>query len=279
MSNFFTHRRVRRLLYEYVRKELSSGQMDMVEAHLRHCPGCSAEADEIRSAIQIIPSRGFDPASEQPPEFWKAFAENVREQMGAPKRHKVPTFREEWDVLLSLLVARQRWVVGLSGAVAVIVATLILYTPVRNPVQPPAPLSVQTNTPQATQPQADYMQVKTRMGDYFRKSRTLLVGISNMKVQRDQPLDLSVEQQLSRQLVHEAGYLKQQPLDVRSAKVVSDVERVLIELANIQKDHRPPNVELIRSGIHQENLLFKIRMAETMYDSVYTGGGSFSRRK
>jgi hypothetical protein len=50
---------------------------------------------------------------------------------------------------------------------------------------------------------------------------------------------------------------------------VSDLEKILIQLENIKSQHDLPDVEIIRGGIHQENLLFKTRMAEARYDSAY----------
>jgi hypothetical protein len=88
-------------------------------------------------------------------------------------------------------------------------------------------------------------------------------------------VDLSVEQRASRELVREARYLKQRPLEPRVDELVDAMSRILIELANISKDKQIPNMEIVRSGIHQENLLFKIRMAETVFDSarvVYAKG-------
>ncbi len=110
-----------------------------------------------------------------------------------------------------------------------------------------------------------------RMSEYLRKSRTLFVGIVNMKTDPSSPLDLSAEQQLSRSLVHEARYLKQRMLGSRSAKLVNDMEKILIELANLESANDLPNVELIRGGIAQENLLFKIRMAEATLDTAVAG--------
>jgi len=46
------------------------------------------------------------------------------------------------------------------------------------------------------------------------------------------------------------------------------MERILIELANLEEEADLPNVELIQSGIHRENLLFKIRMANPVYDTT-----------
>jgi hypothetical protein len=107
-----------------------------------------------------------------------------------------------------------------------------------------------------------------RAGQYFRKSKMLLVGLTNMKTDLAEPPDFSSEQRLSRDLIHEARYLKQQPLDSRSRRLVSDLEKILIEVENIKGHDDLPDVEIIRSGIHQENLLFKIRMAEAMLDSA-----------
>jgi hypothetical protein len=263
MSNIFTHWRIRKLLYEYVRNELPPERAKAVADHLANCRRCFTEVDELRDVLLVLPGKEADPASERPVEFWNAFADRVQAQIDRPQIRKKTTLGEEWDLLLSNLVARQRWIIGLSGAVAVAVATLILYRPAQTPVVTP----LQTKAEPTVRSEGDIAEVRARAGDYFRKSRTLLVGISNMKVGTDMPVDLSAEQRLSRQLVHEAGYLKQQPLDLRSARVVGDVEKVLVALANLQKDRQLPDVELIRSGIHQENLLFKIRMAESVFDS------------
>jgi len=97
----------------------------------------------------------------------------------------------------------------------------------------------------------------------------LLIGISNLKTGAGEPVDLSVEQRASRDLVREARYLKQRPLDPRVDELIDSMSRILIEMANITRDNQIPNVEIVRSGIHQENLLFKIRMAETVYDSAH----------
>jgi hypothetical protein len=89
-----------------------------------------------------------------------------------------------------------------------------------------------------------------------------------MKTDPSVPIDVSAEQQLSRSLVHEARYLKPYMPDSRSVKLVNDMEKIFIELANLEATNDRPNVELIRGGIVEENLLFKVRMAEAMFDSL-----------
>ena len=271
----FEHRRVHRLLYEYVRNETTPEEDALVERHIARCSSCTAELEELQNGLHIIPATGLNPAGDLPEEFWLRFVNEVDRRINSTAPVKKPTFRDEWDLLLSWLVTRQRWVIGFSGAVASVVLTLFI-------VNPFAPTKVHRPEPVATlavQPRHDIMQVNSRAGDYFRKSQALLVGISNMKIENNQTVDFSAEQQLSRQLVHEARYLKQQPLDYRSVKVVGDIEKILIQLANARTNQEVTDFELIRAGIHQENLLFKLRMAETVYDTADFGSYNTSKER
>jgi hypothetical protein len=108
-----------------------------------------------------------------------------------------------------------------------------------------------------------------RMSQYLRKSKVLLIGIANLETEEGQPVDFSVEQRASRELVREARYLKQRALDPRVDQLVDAMSRILIELANLSDEQQIPNMEIVRSGIYQENLLFRIRMAEAVYDSTH----------
>ncbi len=104
--------------------------------------------------------------------------------------------------------------------------------------------------------------VQEAVGDYLTSSRMLLVGISNLSPEEGQPIDLGVERTAARSLVLQARLLSVEPLDERSRLLVEELERILIELANLEESADLPDVEMIRTGVRQQNLLFKIRMAE-----------------
>jgi hypothetical protein len=72
-----------------------------------------------------------------------------------------------------------------------------------------------------------------------------------------------VEKEAARQLVQQARYLDSKSLDDRSRALVGALERILIELANMEEQADLPDVEIVRSGIRHDNMLFKIRMAES----------------
>src|SRR5258708_35821753 len=106
------------------------------------------------------------------------------------------------------------------------------------------------------------------MHQYFRRSKILLIGLANIHQDQQGEVDLTADRRTSRSLVQEARYLEDQPLDHRSARLIGDLQKILIELANTKGRNGMPEVQILQGGIHRENLLFKIRMAETMFDST-----------
>jgi anti-sigma factor RsiW len=257
------HRQVRKLLYEYLRGELDASQQSMVTRHLASCITCSQELDALKSAMDVVDAHSISPDSERPQEFWNSFAFQVEERIrqSSPLRRGTNSLEAFID---TVFVMHRRSVMLLgSGVVAVIIliAGLFLFH------QSPQPQQQQLARESVAQNKPSIEPASERLHQYFRKSKVLLVGIANMHVDEEEPMDLSAERRVSRNLIQEARYLQQQPLDRRSEKLIGDLEKILIELANMKERDEAPNVEIIRGGIHQENLLFKIRMAESMYDS------------
>ena len=80
--------------------------------------------------------------------------------------------------------------------------------------------------------------------------------------------DLQAEREASRELVNEARALREEALDVNSARLINDLEKIQIELANMTPDDASPGVAMLRQGIESKNLLFKLRIAETLYQQV-----------
>jgi hypothetical protein len=106
-------------------------------------------------------------------------------------------------------------------------------------------------------------QFDRRLSDYFRKSKTLLVGVSNITPVKGESVDLDAERRTSRTLLREARYLRSGPVDARSSRLIDDLDRILIGLANGEEAASAPDIRMIRGGIQSRNLLFKLRMQET----------------
>jgi hypothetical protein len=227
----------------------------MVEEHLPNCEGCAADLEALRHVLGAIQEQGERPSDLLPAAYWTAFANEVEARIAADAARTLTANRfEEW---WTFLTGRWKIVLGITTAAAVtLIAVLILRSP------PPEPATTETAAAVSVDTSA------ARMGQYLRRSKSLLVGVFNMPLPDSGITDLSAERKTSRELVEEARALGRESLDPRGKRLVGDLQKIFIELANASDHEMTPTVELLRSNIERDNLLFKVRMAETAYGNA-----------
>ncbi len=285
------HQEIRDALYEYLAEELDSPSRDRIERHLQSCASCRRDLAILREAFVVLPTPDDDPAGARTPAFWEGFPFRIEQavrarQQGTWKR-VLPHLR---DSLLSFAVMRKGQIALAGAATGLCALALALFlrsnpTPVAlestrgtppplAEVHPRQPVDTTSPTPLVIPPSRSSAIASTtkigheRVSDYFRKSKILLIGVANLKDGQDSPPDLSTERSVSRALVREARYLKQEPgLNPKAKELIDELNRILIQLANLSEQNDASGIEIVRGGIRQENLLFKIRMAETAIDA------------
>jgi hypothetical protein len=257
---------VRDRLFEYLSGELPAGESAEIEKHLRHCAGCTEDLQTLRKALEVVPRRGAPPSDERDEQFWTSFPSRVQERINAGRKLLPPLFPDAAGRISSFLRFNAAPLLAGSGVLAAVALAFLLLRPA--PQRPPSE-GTASSAPVTTQgPDAALLH------NYLKRSRVLLIGVSNLRTDGETPIDLGVERTQSRALVHEARDLRKQTLDPRSARVVDDVEKILIELANGDARHDAPDVEIIRSGIRRDNLLFRIRMTEAALAAAPYGGNT-----
>lgn len=255
------HKIIRHLLYDYSRGELDPDSSKRVEGHCSSCSECKADLDMMKAATRLISRRADDPSADRSEEFWNSFVTSVEtrirqaELAGARRRPSV------WEAIQPWFVFHRPYVATASGALATLIVAFFIW-------QLLLPHEMEREKPQMAERHEVADTTGERMSKYFRKSKMLLVGLTNMKTIEGRPVDLRIEQELSRKLLQEARLLESQPLDPGATRLIRDLEKIQIELANLNQEVQLPNVEMIRSGIYRKNLLFKTRMAESAYESV-----------
>jgi hypothetical protein len=78
-------------------------------------------------------------------------------------------------------------------------------------------------------------------------------------------VSLEREQQVSRQLIQKAYYLKaalSEPEQQRMRQLIGDLEVILLELANVEVKPGVPALELVKKGVNQKSILLKINLEE-----------------
>ncbi len=256
------HSEVQNALYDFLRNEISEEESKNIEHHLAACKACTEELNQLRYALALLPSPSADPAEGKGKEFFDALAlriENKIRQQQSPRSNPLTEFAEK---VRSFVTLRPSYAYAFGGTLVAI--ALAVFFVVR---QPEEPVEYAGKEESVSDYELAHFQAQQRMSNYLQKSKTLLVGIANMKQDDRGDADFTAERTLSRNLVHEARFLKSQPMDERSARLLQDLQKILVELANLEETNDVPNVEMIRSGIDEENLLFKIRMAEASFDT------------
>jgi hypothetical protein len=251
------HKEAQQLLYEFVRSELDHEQAQAVEEHLARCNRCFGELQIIRETIRIVPRRTRKPSDDRSEQFWARFPEDVEEKARTDRPRPVVS-HPIWDEIWSVITYRRPTILTVVGISVLALVAVIVWT-----YSPLSQQSDQQLLQVAEGVKSDSLRME--MADYFRKSKILLVGISNISMERGEHLDFSTERQAARRLFQQARYLDDRAPDERSHQLIQALERILLELANMEQRVDLPDVEIVRSGIHQENMLFKIRMAESEF--------------
>ena len=254
------HDQIQCQLYDYIQGGLELHERKKIEAHAASCAVCNRELEELRDLIENpLPTLG-EPSDERTPAYWNDFASEVERRIQEIDGQRLVRQFSLWDWLNSLLVFNKSQVITIGSVLAVVCAAISLWL-----LHTPLPVEEKIVSPPIVS--AQFAEVDQKVSNYLHKSKTLLVGISNLDLARDNSIDLTTEKKVSRQLVREARYLHDQPLDIRSARLIGDLEKIQIEIGTMKDYGAVPHIEMVRNGIYRENLLFKIRMAESMYDT------------
>jgi hypothetical protein len=200
----------------------------------------------------------------QPPKrdeaFWASYWQRLAPRIEATPQEQHPSHAEQ-------PVARQTpWVrrpaFRVSAAAALVLLGILLGKWIwREGHTPRSP-----STPMASVPHQDHA-VAARPADraeaYFQKSKVLLLALANFDPATDNTatLNFPTQKRISETLVQEAVYLKSELTDtaeMRLRELVDDLEVVLLQIANIENEHDLEAIEMVRTGVARQALLFRI---------------------
>src|SRR5262249_20588930 len=179
-------------------------------------------------------------------------------KLNAEKKSAQPAGRKLWTVLRPI----PAWVLQAAAAVIVLLAgvwigrTLLPPTTHEGQLAKITPPGMTTVTPALS-------ITDRRAQQFLDRSEVLILGLVHNDPQSD--TDLTHPKQVSRDLIHEARLLKTQlnSHDERKLRrLVSDLELILVQIANMKAENDIPEIELVRSGIDRKAILFQINLEQ-----------------
>jgi hypothetical protein len=238
--------------------ELNAADEQKLQTHLADCAACCAALAEMQQALNAV---GAPIRPEMPEHFWEGYwhrlvARMEKDERTASAPASLParlwmSLRAQWhEQPLFIPVART----------AGILALLFVGVLVGHYWWP------HQETPQiASSPPAQVQPVQARAEQWLERSKILLIGVANEDFSDPAQSDFSQERQISRSLVTEARALRREisPAANRQLlQLMSQLELILLQIANLEAEHDLSAVELVRDGIARNGLLFKINITE-----------------
>lgn len=242
--------------------ELSLEDKPVFEKHLKECALCRQEYEEISATMDTMSQR-LRPEPEA--EFFDGYWDRLAKRMD--KERVVHTTKDKlWESLFSRKAGHvPRWAYQAVASILLVVVGIFLgrmfFIPSQGTDQPA------TMAQAVSQPDSQ-VNVSQRAFNYIQRSKLIVLAISNFDSENQDPyaLDLPYQQQISRELVQEANWLKGELSGRRQRRLqelISDLEVVLLQIANFESESDMSVIELVQDGIKSRGILFKIHLADT----------------
>ncbi len=250
---------VRKWFIEAYYHELSEDNRRIFDDHLRNCPECAAEFSNIKSTLKHMKNY----SRPQPgTEFWDSYWDNLysRLETGQTEPSYISKKHVKW--FPSFIWKPPRTIRTAIGAAAVLlIGILIGKTFFGGHDIPP----VQTYISSTPPVQIDL--TRARAEHYLERAKLVLLGIVNLDPQTELQFKPSFarQKQISRELINQSDELK---IELRSTEqlrlldLISDLEVILLQIANLEDDYDLEKVELIQTSAERKAILFKINIDE-----------------
>ena len=251
--------------------ELGPAEKEHFDEHLRSCPDCASEYSVLGATLRVMDQRERpDPG----PAFWDGYWERlsrrkVWEEAGEAPRTSLGAR------LVRALLGIPRWSYQAAGAAALLLVGILIGSRL---ITPPAPVSTATRG-------AVESGAVVQAGNFIERSKILLLGLVNYDAATEDAyaFDLGGKKTMSRELAAQAPAIRG-ALNERGQKrlrdLVSDLEVIMMQIANLGSGQDLEGVELIKQGVDRRGLFLKIdldrmgRDARSSVDPASPAGGT-----
>jgi hypothetical protein len=249
------------MIVDALYEELSSKEQVILEKHLKECALCRKDYEEMAVTLKTM-SRRVRPEPEAKffDGYWGRLAERMDWERAVP-----PTTFKWWKSLFSKSgIGFPRWAYQAVASILLVAVGIFLGRTFFIPeqmMQQPVTMAKAVSEPDAQ------VNVSQRAFDYIQRSKLIVLAIANFDPDNQDPyaLNLPYQQQVSKELVQEASWLKEELGDRRQRRLqelVSDLEVILLQIANLEEESDMSAIELVQDGVESRGILFKIHLAQ-----------------
>ena len=255
---------------EAIYGELDAKGRGEMERHFAVCRECAGLYDKMAAAVRKMEAR---PAPDRPPQYWEGYWDRLEARMA--HEAEAPRMRRTLRI--------PSWAYGAAAAVLLVTLGIFIGRTLLRPREELVPMARTTSSETAGTGQpaletgAAAPAFAVRASRYLKRSRVLLLAVVNSEPREEDPfrLNLPLQKKTSEELLQEAAVLKKglRSSDRRLERLISDLEMILLQIANLASDSDDSDIEIIRAGVESRDILFKINLSEGRRPSAKSPAG------
>jgi hypothetical protein len=236
--------------------ELDNKTLSEFKIHLKKCSECQKEFEHMKNTIKQFKNSDISDPGEQ---YWNNYWSKLNQRM---EEENIQVESEPGSSNIFSMDSNIRtWTVRILSAAAMLLIGIgigYLYFGNSDSI---SPISQQIPAQTVTYPQ--------EAADYLESSKVLLLGFVNFDTDEIDPttMDFSRQQQAARSLIQKAAVLKDDlegKENQRILALIQELEIILLQISNYEKEFDIPAIELIKSGVDNNAILMKINLEEIM---------------
>jgi hypothetical protein len=270
-------KKCRSLFLEAYYEELDAQTKQFFKDHLLVCDKCQSEFNKMKSTLKFMSKRV---RPEPPKEFWDSYEERLAQRIKKEETSEIERV-SWWSKLVNAFTLAPKWAYQAAAALVLIVVGVfigrMIFTPSGSEIQRAS------QQPGITIQQQPGTELVHRTQNYIERSKLILLALVNFDPATEDPyaLDLPYQQQVSKELVEEASYLKRELAESdqeRLENLIIDLERVLLQIANLESQNDFEAIELVKEGVTNRGILMEINLTD-LRRSVRRGKNSMSHEQ
>lgn len=247
------HKECRDLFVVALYDELPFDRSSDFRKHLSECAECSSSFDGLKTAAATMSRRAYSPPTNAEwTSFWNTLESALRQEGKSPNRESL------FARALRFARTRPSWAISMATVLILSFGIVIGQLMVRGP------FDLGDGQLEKGLSAAERILLNERAINYLERSKVLLLGIVNSG-STESVTGLQKEQQVSRVLVSEAAELKSSLSEAdeqRMKQLITDLEVILLQIANLEEEKGFPAVEIVRSGVERRGILLKINLEQ-----------------
>ena len=238
-------RHIQKQFIEACYHELDQPSQETFDSHLSACDSCKRAFQETQSTLKSVSDhRVPDHDDAYWDEYWNQLAGKLNRKTPKKQSVKLKQFHPS---------PTARWTLGV--AFALVLGIFIGRIDRQQPIGLPVQVATQNSDSQL-------VSVQNQAAQYLEMSKLILLGITNTD---SDPSNFSLQQSKSAELVSQTPALQKSLTSANQyllSDLISELELILMQIANLENEHDIEGIELIKAGSKQQALLFKINIGE-----------------